>query len=129
MTFKCRLKGGRGDFVEEDLGKVTIAPGVLVTIVQKTADSMPGVVRLSPKVPGVGRLLGPHTAGKGVQVQVVGNQVTVDVYLVAARGVDLYQMGRQLQHHITRAIHDIVGMNVSEVNVHIEEIEASTAQQ
>jgi len=115
--------------VEEDLGKVTIAPRVLVTIVQKTADSMPGVVRLSPKVPGVGRLLGPHTAGKGVQVQVVGNQATVDVYLVAARGVDLFQMGRQLQQHVTRAIHNIVGMSVGEVNVHIEDIEAGAAQQ
>jgi uncharacterized alkaline shock family protein YloU len=115
--------------VEEDLGKVTIAPGVLVTIVQKTADSLPGVVRLSSKVPGVGRLLGPHPSGKGVQVQVVGNQVTVDVYLVAARGVDLYQMGRQLQGQITRAIRDIVGMSVCEVNVHIEDIETGPAQQ
>ncbi len=64
-----------------------------------------------------------------MQVQVVGNQVTVDVYLVAARGADLYQMGRQLQHQITRAIHDIVGMNVGEVNVHIEDIEVSAPQQ
>jgi len=115
--------------VEEDLGKVTIAPGVLITIVQKTADSMPGVVRLSPKVPGVGRLLGPHTSGKGVQVQVVGNQVTIDVFLVAARGIDLFQMGRQLQDQITRAIRDIVGMNVCEVNVHIEDIESVAAPQ
>ena len=115
--------------MEEDLGKVTIAPGVLVTIVQKTADSMPGIVRLSPKVPGMGRLLGSQTVGKGVHVQVVGNRVTVDVYLVAARGIDLYQTGRQLQHQITRAIQDIVGMLVGEVNVHIEDIEASVAQQ
>lgn len=115
--------------MEEDLGKVTIAPGVLVTIVQKTVDSMPGVVRLSPKVPGMGRLLGSQTVGKGVHVQVVSNQATVDVYVVAERGVDLYQMGRQLQQQITRAIHDIVGMNVGEVNVHIEDIEAGAAQQ
>jgi len=115
--------------VEEALGKVTIAPGVLVTIVQKTADSMPGVVRLSPKVPGVGRLLGPHTAGKGVTVRVVGNRAAVDVYLVAARGVDLYLMCRQLQDQIARAIHDIVGMHVDEVNVHIEDIKGSAAQQ
>lgn len=115
--------------MEQDLGKVTIAPGVLVTIVQKTVDSMPGVVRLSPKVPGMSRLLGSQTVGKGVHVQVVGNQVTVDVYLVAARGTDLYQMGRQLQHQITRAIHDIVGMDVCDVNVHIDDIEAGMAQQ
>jgi len=48
--------------------------------------------------------------------------VTVDVYLIARRGVDLLQMGRSLQNEITRAIQDIVGMEVREVNIHIEDI-------
>jgi uncharacterized alkaline shock family protein YloU len=115
--------------VEEDLGKVTIAPSVLVTIVQKAAVSVPGVVRLSPNIPGVGRFLGLRTVGQGAQVQIVGQVVAVDVYLVAARGADLYQMGRQLQDQVSRAIHDIVGMNVREVNVHIEDIETGPTQQ
>jgi uncharacterized alkaline shock family protein YloU len=64
--------------VNESLGKVTIAPNVLVTIVQKATTSDPGV--------------------------------------------DLLQMGRSLQNEITRAIQDIVGMEVREVNIHIEDI-------
>jgi uncharacterized alkaline shock family protein YloU len=108
--------------VDEHLGKVTIAPNVLVTIVQKTADSVPGVAQLCANVPGVKRLLGLHTVGRGVEVDVVDEQVMVDVYLVARRDVDLLQMGRQLQHEITRAIQDIVGMAVREVNVHIEDV-------
>jgi uncharacterized alkaline shock family protein YloU len=96
---------------------------VLVTIVQKTADSVPGVAQLSDRVPGVKRLLGLHTVGQGVEVNVVDDRVGVDIYLIARRNVDLLQMGHQLQHQVTRAIEDIVGMDVREVNVHIEDVE------
>lgn len=108
--------------MEGKLGKVTIAPNVLVTIVQKTAASVPGVAGLCENMPGVKRLLGFHTVGRGVEVNVVDSQVTVNVYLVANRDVDLLRMGRRLQNEVTRAIQDIVGMQVREVNVHIEDI-------
>jgi uncharacterized alkaline shock family protein YloU len=108
--------------VDESLGKVTIAPNVLVTIVQKTARSVPGVDQLYDSVPGVKRLLGLHTVGQGVEVKVIDDQVTIDAYLIAKRDVDLLQMGRQLQSDIARAIRDIVGMDVRAVNVHIEDV-------
>ena len=113
--------------MEENIGQVTIAPGVLVTIVQKTASSIAGVARLSLHVPGVERLLGLQTVGQGVKVSVVGHQVSVDVYLIALRGFDLLEMGHQIQRQVTRAIHEITGMDVREVNVHIEDIVASLA--
>jgi uncharacterized alkaline shock family protein YloU len=114
--------------VDESLGKVTIAPNVLVTIVQKTAKSVPGVDQLHDSVPGVKRLLGLHTVGQGVQVEVIDDQVVVDAYLIARRDVDLLQMGRQLQSDVTRAIEDIVGMDVRAVNVHIEDIATELPQ-
>jgi uncharacterized alkaline shock family protein YloU len=113
--------------VDEKLGKVTIAPHVLVTIVQKTALSVPGVARLSENVPGVQRLLGLHTTAEGVQVSIADGQVTVDVYLIGRRGFDLLDMGRKLQKDVTRAIEDIVGMQVCEVNVHVEDIATELA--
>ena len=108
--------------MDQNLGKVTIAPNVLVTIVQKTSMSEPGVVQLCDNVPGVKRLLGIHTASQGVAVSVADNQVTVNVHLIARRGVDLLQMGRNLQGQITRAMQDIVGMEVCEVSIHIDDI-------
>ena len=109
--------------MDENLGTVTIAPNVLVTIVQETANSVPGVARLMDHAPTVKRLLGLHTVARGVEVNVVDDRVGVDVHLMAKRNVDLLQMGRQLQHEVTRAVQDIVGMEVREVNVHIEDIE------
>ncbi len=115
--------------MEENLGKVTIAPNVLVTIVQKTTLTESGVAQLSDHVPGVKRLLGLHTVGQGVEVNVADGGVTVDVYLIARRGVDLLRMGRNLQGQITRAIRDIVGMDVCEVNIHIEDVATELSQE
>jgi uncharacterized alkaline shock family protein YloU len=114
--------------VSDNLGQVTIAPNVLVKIIQKTASSVPGVAQLCDNLPGVKRLLGLHTVGRGVEVNVIDDQVTADVYLVATRNVDLLQMGRQLQREVTRAIQDIVGMDVHEVNVHIEDVATELLQ-
>ena len=110
--------------MERELGKVTIAPNVLVTIVRKTAVSVPGVARLSENVPGVKRFLGIHAAAEGVALRMVDDKIALDVYLVARRDVDLLQMGRRLQHDITRAIRKIVGKEVNEVNIHIEDVAA-----
>lgn len=114
--------------MEEKLGKVTIAPNVLVTIVQKTSMSEPGVAQLCENVPGVKRLLGLHTVSRGVAVSVEGNLVTVNVHLIARRGVDLLQLGLDLQKSITRAMQDIVGMEVCEVNIHIDDIATELAK-
>jgi uncharacterized alkaline shock family protein YloU len=84
--------------------------------------SEPGVAQLCDNVPGVKRLLGIHTVSRGVGVSVEGNSVAVNVHLIARRGVDLLEMGRNLQHEITRAMQDIVGMQVREVNIHIDDI-------
>ena len=108
--------------MENTLGKVTIAPNVLVTIVQKTAISQPGVAQLCDNVPGVKRWLGLHTAGRGVEVCVEDNEVTVDVYVIARRDVDLLQMGRSLQSRIVQAIRDMVGMDVREANIHVDDV-------
>jgi uncharacterized alkaline shock family protein YloU len=114
--------------VDEHLGKVTIAPNVLITIVQKTTLAEPGVAQLCDNVPGVKRLLGLQSVGRGVKIGIVDERVTADVYLIARRGVDLLQMGRSLQGQIVEAIQKMVGMDVDEINIHIEDIATELSQ-
>jgi uncharacterized alkaline shock family protein YloU len=58
----------------------------------------------------------------------VDERVTADVYLIARRGVDLLQMGRSLQGQIVEAIQKMVGMDVDEINIHIEDIATELSQ-
>jgi len=114
--------------MDERLGTVTIAPGVLVTIARLSALSIPGVRRMSERGPSsVGRILGIGGAGQGTRVEVVDHAVTVDLYIVVDGGVNMLQVGRAVQAEVTRAIQDMVGMEVREVNVRIDDVEFPAA--
>jgi uncharacterized alkaline shock family protein YloU len=99
------------------IGRITVAPEVLETIVRLTALAVPGVARLVP-APGMSRLLRQD----GVQLKVTGNTVRVEVHVVAEPDVRLLRLGRQIQAEVRRAIQDLVGMDVEAVDVCIEDV-------
>ncbi|HEC36552.1 MAG TPA: Asp23/Gls24 family envelope stress response protein [Anaerolineae bacterium] len=100
------------------IGKITIAPSVLETVARLTTLAVPGVVRMTPPI-GFQRLLGLKD---GVQITIHEGAVEVNLYLVAESEQNILTLGRQIQAEVTRAIREIVGMEVSAVNVHIEDI-------
>nr|MBC7244304.1 Asp23/Gls24 family envelope stress response protein [Chloroflexota bacterium] len=110
--------------MERKLGTVVISPTVLATIARQTTLSVPGVVQMSPL--GVHRLWSARQGG-GVKVQVIDDAVILDIYIVAATDVNMLQLSREIQSKVSRAIREIVGMAVSEVNVHIVDVEAREA--
>lgn len=110
--------------MEEKLGKVIIAPNVLVTIARLTALSVPGVVRMSPGwTESMGRLLRRRGPGEGVRIEVEDDTVSVDLYIIVEQGVNMLKVSREIQAEVSRAIHDMVGMDVKEVNIHIQDVE------
>jgi uncharacterized alkaline shock family protein YloU len=104
-------------------GTVTIAPEVLVTIAQLTTQDVEGVHELSPGwTREVNRFFGHVHVGEGVQIRVEDAMVTVDLYIIVDHDVNMLRLGRKLQSEITRAIEEMVGMDVRTVNVHIEDV-------
>jgi uncharacterized alkaline shock family protein YloU len=105
--------------VERKLGTVVVSPAVLSTIARLTTLSVSGVVRMS--CTRMRRLFGTGP-GDGVKVEVADEGVTLDVFIVAATDVNMLQLSREIQSKVTRAIHEIVGMAVRGVNVHILDV-------
>ena len=99
------------------LGRITVDPGVLETIARLTALAVPGVVRIAsvPK----SRFLGGK---EGVRITLRNGSVLVDIYLVVEAGYNMLALGRQVQAEVTRAIQDMVGLDVEAVNVYIEDV-------
>jgi uncharacterized alkaline shock family protein YloU len=108
------------------MGTVIISPAVLSMIARLTTLSVPGVARMACL--GVHRLLGSR-GGDGVKVQVVDDMVVLDLYVIAASDANMLQLSRGIQAKVTRAIHEIVGMAVREVNVHIVDVTDASASQ
>jgi len=102
---------------QPQIGKITVAPQVLETIARLTALAVPGVARLvSPQ--GVRRLLRQD----GVKLEVTGNSVRVELHVVTDPDVNMLGVSHQIQAQVTRAIQDMVGMQVQSVDVHIEDV-------
>ena len=110
-------------------GVVTIAPGVLTTIVRMTTLAHPGVLRLAPRMPpSLPRLRGKAAQADGLRVEVSDDEaVTVDVHVIADPSASLSDMGKVLQTQIARALEHLAGMQVRSVNVFIDKIEFDAA--
>ncbi len=104
-------------------GVVTIEPEVLETVARLTAQKVPGVLRLAEKSE-VEKLLGLGHKSIEVDVQDSG-AVAVEVHIIAAPNQSLLHLGRNVQQAVTRAIQQVIGMQVLEVNVYIEDVDFS----
>ncbi len=99
-------------------GIVTVKPEVLETIASLTSAQVPGVVRIAEK--DLDRFLG--IASKGVEVEVREGRVTVNLHLIAEPNLSLLRLGQTVQHEVTRAIQEMIGMPVEAVNIYIEDV-------
>jgi uncharacterized alkaline shock family protein YloU len=108
------------------MGTVIISQAVLSMIARLTTLSVPGVARMACF--GVRRFLGSR-GSDGVKVQVIDDMVVLDLYVIAASDVNMLHLSREIQAKVTRAIHEIVGMAVREVNVHVVDVTDAGASQ
>lgn len=107
---------------ENTQGKTTVSPEVLTTIASLAALEVPGVSRLAPVSGGVNRLF-RRGASDGVRIEARDNAAFVDLFLILKDGVNIREVSRNVQANVARSIHEMVGMEVAEVNVHIEDID------
>jgi uncharacterized alkaline shock family protein YloU len=107
---------------ETTQGKTTVSPEVLTTITSLAALEVPGVSRLAPVSGGVNRFFRRGTSD-GVRIEAKDNTVYADLFLILKDGVNIREVSRNVQANVARSIHEMVGMDVGEVNVHIEDID------
>jgi uncharacterized alkaline shock family protein YloU len=110
--------------MNENLGRVTIAPDVLVTIARLTTQSVEGVAHLCHQFsPGKrDRLLGRVAGSGGVHIAVTDDTVCVDLYIIVEPDANMRSISQKIQEAVTRAIQDMVGMKASAVNIHIQDV-------
>lgn len=108
--------------VTESLGTVRIARQVLITIVVNVALQIPGVVHMAQVSDQWTRFLGREIPKNGVALTIKDNTVSADLYIVVATGVNIVDVGSSIQNEVASAIEEMVGMQVREVNVYIQDV-------
>ena len=107
---------------QKNHGKTTIAPEVLLTIVQLTTLDVNGVNRMSNIPGGVNRFL-KRDHGEGVRINIEEDIVNVDLYVILKNSVNIRDICRTIQKDVERAISKMVGMKAGRINVHVDDIE------
>jgi len=107
--------------MEEKSGLVMVSPQVLTTIARQATLNVPGVVSMSPGI-SFDRLLRRGKGREGVRVVVEEGTVSIDLFIIVEPQVNMLRLGQEIQREVTRAIQELVGMAVREVNVHIEDV-------
>ncbi len=102
-------------------GKTTVAPDVLVEIARMAALKVSGVYAMAPVSGGVDRFF-KRGLNDGVRIKLEDDVVFADLYLILESGINIREVSRNIQQNVTRAITEMVGMDVGEVNIHIENI-------
>lgn len=113
---------GESESETRTVGRTTIAPDVLVTIARLTALEVPGVNRMSP-VPRTANRLLARGASEGVKLEIHDDLVYADLYLVLNSGVSILEVSRQVQADVARSISEMVGMQIGQINIHVEDID------
>jgi uncharacterized alkaline shock family protein YloU len=109
-------------------GKTTIAPDVLLSIAKLTALSVPGVRKLSEQPADVSSIFTSHR-GEGVRIEVENNTVYADLFLVLFGDANVREVCKKVQEQVSRAISEMVGMEVGRVNIHVENINYPTDEE
>lgn len=113
-------------------GTTTVADGVVAKVAGIAAQDIPGVYALGG---GAARALGSlrEAVGQkdltqGVSVEVGQTQVAVDITLVVEYPHPLQKVADDVRDAIYAAVEDVVGMEVTEVNVSITDIHIASEE-
>jgi uncharacterized alkaline shock family protein YloU len=111
-------------------GKNVIADGVVQKVAGIAAREVPGVHDLgggaARAIGAIRNAINAQDRGQGVNVEVGEKQVAADIVIVAEYPVDLQRVADDVRRSVTDAIANVVGMDVTEVNVTVSDVHIPT---
>lgn len=109
---------------EETIGNIKISVDVVTTIAGIAASEIDGVSCMYTSfVDGVAQRLGAKRSfSKGVKVDMSGDSVGIDLYIVVEYGVKIPELAWSIQENVKNSVESMTGLAVSRVNIHIEGI-------
>jgi len=112
-----------GNFNETSLGKIKVSSHVIEVITRASTLEVEGVVSLNSTFEFADIINRNKTIAKGIKVNFEEKQTIIDVSVVIKSGLKLLKLAEQIQENVKYSIETMTGLDVAEVNVHIDGIE------
>lgn len=111
---------------DERESQIRIADDVVGVIAGIAAMEVEGVAGMSGGViAGMAEMLGKKNLSKGVKVQVGERECAIDLYVVVEYGVRIPDVAQQVQERVKASVESMTGLDVVEVNIHIQGVSFS----
>ena len=111
--------------VENSEGEgIRIANDVIAAIANKAASEVPGVFSMSG---GISDVFGKKMS-KGIKVDAGEKSTKIDVNIIVEYGVRIPDIAFEIQNRVKKAVETMTGLNVVEVNVHVQGVNTETKE-
>ena len=106
----------------ETENKIKIADDVVAVIAGKAVSEVPGVASMSGGFAGgiTEVLSGKKNLSKGIKVEVGEKETKIDVNIVVEYGTRIPDVAFEIQNRVKKAVENMTGLKVLEVNVHVQ---------
>ena len=136
-TFRYNKKEIGGFIMEEnkkeEIEEVTeengiqIADDVVAIIAGKAASEVSGVYSMAGGFAGgITEVFGKKNFSKGIKIDLDGSKVKVDVNIIVDYGTRIPDIAFEIQNRVKKAVEGMTGLNVQEVNVHVQGVNTDT---
>lgn len=104
-----------------ETGSIKIADEVVAIIAGLAATEVKGVAGMSGGiVGGITEFVGKKNPTKGVKVEVGEKEAAADLYVITEFGARIPEVAHQIQKNVKKAIESMTGLEVIEINVHVQ---------
>lgn len=109
---------------EDKIGNVKISVDVIATVASIATNEIKGVAGMSgTALGGIADILGgKRSRGKGVKVDVSGDNCVIDLNIAVNYGVRIPDIAWDVQENVKNSVESMTGMTVSKVNIHVDGI-------
>ena len=115
------------DVKEIEGNGIKIADDVIATIAGKAALEVNGVFAMSGGFAGgISEVFGKKSYTKGIKVDNNEKGLKIDVNIIVEYGARIPDVAYEIQNKVKKAIENMTGLSIEEVNVHIQGVNTET---
>ena len=115
--------------IETEDGGIKIADDVVSVIAGKAASEVSGVYGMAGGFAGgITEVFGKKNFSKGIKVDVQEKEVKIDVNIIVEYGARIPDVAFEIQNRVKKAVENMTGLDVLEVNVHVQGVNTETQE-
>ncbi|NLC87435.1 MAG: Asp23/Gls24 family envelope stress response protein [Clostridiaceae bacterium] len=117
--------------LQSENNEIKIADDVVAVIAGVAVSEVSGVAEMAGGFAGgiTEVLSGKKNLAKGIKVEVGEKDTKIDVNIIVEYGIRIPDVAYEIQNRVKKAVETMTGLNVVEVNVHIQGVNTETKEE